>query len=116
MFSKRIFELQEYNLIKFIPVERQKGRFAGFSLYVSNNDVTNDAYIKDSTLCYKDGPQLPPLNFTTVCTEKGRYVLYYNERLEGTTYPLKYEINNVNTELCEVIIQGTVLFSIKFTS
>ncbi|XP_052717486.1 uncharacterized protein LOC128189775 isoform X1 [Crassostrea angulata] len=86
--------------------DRQRGRFAGFSLYVSNRDVSFDAGIKGSILCYKDGPQLPPLNFTTVCTEKGRYVIYYNERLNGVIYPKGYEVTNVYEELCEVIVQG----------
>lgn len=34
--------------------QRQRERFAGFSLYVSN---TGD--IQGSTLCYKDRPKLP---------------------------------------------------------
>nr|XP_022311643.1 multiple epidermal growth factor-like domains protein 10 [Crassostrea virginica] len=80
---------------------RQQGRFAGFSLYISNNgDIDN------SSLCYKDGPQLPPLNFTTTCITSGRYVIFYNERLDGTTYPENYQIRAVYTELCEVIVQG----------
>nr|XP_034338137.1 uncharacterized protein LOC117692884 [Crassostrea gigas] len=86
--------------------DRQRGRFAGFSLYVSDTDASFDAGIKGSILCYKDGPQLPPLNFTTVCTEKGRYVIYYNERLDGVIYPKEYEVTNVYEELCEVIVQG----------
>lgn len=89
-----------------LAVDRQIGRFAGFSLYVSNNDVTTIADIKDSTLCYKDGPQLPPLNFTRIYTVKGRYVIYYNERLDGVVYPKGYEVDNVYNELCEVIVQG----------
>ena len=64
-------------------------------------------------MCYKDGPQLPPLNFTTTCTEHGRYVIFYNERLDGVTYPDGYEIQNVFTELCEVIVQGTEVKIIK---
>lgn len=87
---------------------RQRGRFAGFSLYVS---TTGD--IQGSTLCYKDGPQLPPLNFTTTCTGQGRYVIFYNDRLDGVTYPDGYEIQNVFTELCEVIVQGTEVKIIK---
>lgn len=58
-------------------------------------------------MCYKDGTELPPLNLTRVCTGKGRYVIYYNERLEGFVYPTGYEVNNILTELCEVIVQGT---------
>ena len=80
---------------------RQRGRFAGFSLYVSN---TTD---KDSgTLCYKDGPGLPPLDFFTNCLLQGLYVIFYNERLDGTTYPSGYETSNVYTTLCEVIVTG----------
>lgn len=80
---------------------RQRGRFAGFSLYVSNT-----GNIQGSTLCYKNGPQLPPLNFTTTCTKHGRYVIFYNERLNEVSYPQGYEISTVFTELCEVIVQG----------
>nr|XP_022305532.1 receptor-type tyrosine-protein phosphatase epsilon-like [Crassostrea virginica] len=81
---------------------RQQGRFAGFSLYISN---TGDR--TSSSLCYKDGPELPPLNFSTECILSGRYVIFYNERLDGVTYPAGYEvIANVFTELCEVTIEG----------
>lgn len=90
----------------FLAAERQQGRFAGFVLYISNYDVSQRDDIKGFTQCYKDGPQLPPLNFTTLCAEKGQYVIYYNERLEGVTYPEGYEVDNVHTELCEVIVQG----------
>lgn len=93
--------LYQFNVI-FLE-NRQRGRFAGFSLYVSN---TGD--ISGSTLCYKDGPHLPPLNFTTVGIEHGQYVISYNERLHGVVYPDGYELLNVFTEFCEVIIQGTL--------
>lgn len=80
---------------------RQRGRFAGFSLFVSNTGEIHNAL-----LCYKNRHQLPPLNFTTVCTESGRYVIFYNERLDGGDYPDEYEDTNVITELCEVTVQG----------
>nr|XP_022305535.1 receptor-type tyrosine-protein phosphatase alpha-like isoform X2 [Crassostrea virginica] len=81
---------------------RQRGRFAGFSLYISN---TGDK--ASSSLCYKDGPELPPLNFSTTCTLSGRYVIFYNERLDGVTYPAGYIVNTyIYTELCEVIVTG----------
>lgn len=86
----------------FFAAERQRGRFAGFSLYVSNTGV-----IQGSTLCYKNGLQLPPLNFTTICAKSGRYVIFYNERLDNIIYPKGYEVSNVVTELCEVTVQGT---------
>ncbi|XP_078330762.1 uncharacterized protein LOC111117668 [Crassostrea virginica] len=81
---------------------RQQGRFAGYSLYISN---TGDR--DSSSLCYKDGPELPPLNFTTTCRLSGRYVIFYNERLDGVIYPAGYElVANVYTELCEVTVNG----------
>lgn len=80
---------------------RQRGRLAGFSLNLSRTDD-----IKDSTSCYMDGPQLPPLNFTTTCLKSGRFVIFYNERLDGVTYPQGYELKSVFTELCEVIVTG----------
>ena len=59
-----------------------------------------------SSLCYKDGPQLPPLNFSTTCITSGRYVIFFNERINGVTYPEEYEFENVYTELCEVTVNG----------
>lgn len=84
---------------------RQRGRFAGFSLYISNTSVSTTGDIQSSILCYKDGPELPPLNFTTKCVEQGRYIIFYNERLEEVIYPKEYE-SIVITELCEVIVEG----------
>lgn len=85
---------------------RQRGRFAGFSLYVSNTNVTTIDGIKNSTLCYKDGPHLPPLNFTINCTAYGRYVIFFNERSNVGSYPSAYQVKNVYTELCEVFVEG----------
>lgn len=95
-------------VIALISVKRQLGRLAGFLLYVSNYDVSSVPDVKGSTLCYKDGPQLPLLNFTIKCTEIGRYVIFYNERLDGVIYPEGYEVRNIYTELCEVKVQGVV--------
>lgn len=86
--------------------DRQRGRLAGFSLYVSNSSLSTNTDIKSSTLCYKDGPHLPAINFTTRCIKESRYVIYYNERLNEVTYPAGYEISNDFTELCEVIVKG----------
>lgn len=95
---------RKHRLNSFIAENRQRGRFAGFSLYVSSTGE-----IKDSTLCYKDGPQLPPLKFTTTCIEHGRYVIFYNERKDGVSYPKDYELTSVFNELCEVVVQGICL-------
>ena len=86
---------------------RQRSRFAGFSIYVSNTGA-----MVDSTLCYKDGPQLPPLNFTTTCIMSGRYVMFYNDRIDGVTYPVGYENTNIYTELCEVFVIGKLVMII----
>nr|XP_034311839.1 multiple epidermal growth factor-like domains protein 10 [Crassostrea gigas] len=82
-------------------VQRQKGRFAGFSLYVSNTTDLHSGY-----LCYKDGPELPPLDFNTNCLTTGRFVIFYNERLHEVTYPIGYETTAAYTELCEVTVTG----------
>lgn len=77
------------------------GRFAGFSLYVSNTTDIQGGY-----LCYKDGLELPPLDFNTDCNTHGRYIMFFNERLKGIQYPHGYEYSNAFTELCEVIVTG----------
>ena len=94
--------------IKYVLVYkevRQQGRFAGFSIYVSS-DGTRD----NSSLCYKDGPKLPALNFTTTCFMSGRYVTFYNERSHDVTYPNGYVVHPVYTELCEVIVHGKNIY------
>ena len=97
---------KKWNIFK---ESRQRGRFAGFSLYISN---TGDR--SSSSLFYKDGPALPPLNFTTTCTLSGRYVIFYNERFDGVTYPVGYEVEGtVFMELCEVTVNGKLRTSIK---
>lgn len=106
--QSKLMQLSKINFYRkifiFFVESRQRGRFAGFSLYVSNTDD-----IHGSTLCYKNGPQLPPLNFTTTCPKYGRYVIFYNERLDGVAYPKEYEVQSIATELCEVIVKGKTL-------
>nr|XP_022303649.1 multiple epidermal growth factor-like domains protein 6 isoform X2 [Crassostrea virginica] len=96
-----VYNIYSVNILfkNYVDEERrQRGRFAGFSLYVSNDG-------QKESLCYKDGPLLPPLNITIICTAAGRYVRFHNERLPGVTYPSGYELT-VYTELCEVIVYG----------
>ena len=65
-----------------------------------------------SSLCYKDGPELPPLNFSTECILSGRYVIFYNERFDEVTYPTGYEVALLlYTELCEVTVEGKLWIS-----
>ena len=96
-------------VIKNVFIEsRQRGRFAGFFLYISH---TGD--MESSSLCYKDGPELPPLNFSTECTLSGRYVIFYNERLDGVYYPAGYNVATLlYTELCEVTVKGKLWTSL----
>lgn len=98
------------SLLSCLADIRQRGRFAGFSLYISHSGD-----IQGSSLCYKDGPQLPPLNLTTKCTAYGRYVIFYNERLGGVAYPETFQTTIVYTELCEVIVHGNRI-KIPYTS
>lgn len=90
-------------LMYHLTVKRQMGRFAGFSLYVSNSTD-----IPSGFLCYKDGPELPPLDFDINCIANGRYVIFYNERKDRQMYPVGYETSNVITELCEIIVTGSL--------
>lgn len=85
---------------------RQRGRFAGFSLYVSNSTDM----MPSGVLCYKDGPELPPLDFNINCTIYGRYVIFYNERLVGTMYPVEYVTANIISGLCEVTVTGIIYY------
>lgn len=71
--------------------------------------MSNTGDIQSSS--YKDGPLLPSLNFTTVCATFGRYGIFYNERLAGVTYPTGFELYNVYTELCEVVVLGEYYIS-----
>lgn len=57
-------------------------------------------------LCYKNGQELPSLDFNTNCTTHGRYVIFYNERLDKMKYPSEYQLTSVFTELCEVTVTG----------
>ncbi|XP_061191813.1 multiple epidermal growth factor-like domains protein 11 [Saccostrea echinata] len=100
IYSIRI-QFSDYGTDDITVVMRQRGRFAGFSLYVSNSTNKENGY-----RCYRDGPGLPPLDFNTTCVIQGRFVIFYNERLDGITYPTGYQTSNVYTELCEVTVTG----------
>ena len=64
-------------------------------------------------MCYKDGPELPLLNFSTTCITSGRYVIFFNERQDGVAYPAGYEVTaNVLMELCEVVVNGKYILYI----
>ena len=91
-------------LFNFFLEKRQRGRFAGFSLYISRNDRRDT-----ESLCYTDGPQLPSLNITIACARSGQYILFFNNRSFSSGYPPGYE-STVVTELCEVFVYGKASF------
>ncbi|XP_056002949.1 receptor-type tyrosine-protein phosphatase epsilon-like [Ostrea edulis] len=78
-------------------------RFLGFSVYISN--TTNK---DDGVLCFKDTMYTNatvPNTTTITCPRHGRYVIYYNERLQNVTYPDGYSQYAYN-ELCEFEVYG----------
>ena len=82
-------------------------RFLGFSLYVSNTTKKSEG-----SLCFKDTNftlSTIPAVFNTTCPVHGQYVIYYNERLQGVTYPHGYSQYAFN-ELCEVEVFGKYFF------
>ncbi|XP_056002124.1 receptor-type tyrosine-protein phosphatase kappa-like [Ostrea edulis] len=85
------------------PTNPFGGRFLGFSLYVSNTTDINQA-----ALCFHDTTYTRdtiPAVLNVTCPVHGQYVMYYNERLQGKTYPDGYSTFAYN-ELCEVEVYG----------
>ncbi|XP_062575142.1 multiple epidermal growth factor-like domains protein 10, partial [Saccostrea cucullata] len=103
---KSIYDVEVYfRLYNEIYKQRQRERMHGYKLYISNS--TDFSLLQKAYLCFSHtGPELPDLNVTHACVSFGRYVIFYNERDEGVTYP-----NGVNPiqryiQLCEVVVQG----------
>lgn len=77
--------------------------FLGLSVYVSN--TTNKL---QGTLCFKDYNftiDTIPSSLNITCPSHGQYVIYYNERLPGVTYPKSYS-PFAQSDICEVEVYG----------
>ena len=68
--------------------------------------MSSNGTADNTSLCYKNGPKLPALDFTTPCITSGRYIKFYNERLHEDTYPDGYVVDSAYTEICKVIVHG----------
>lgn len=79
-----------------------KAVFVGFYVYASN--TTNK---DDGQLCFHDNEYFNlstiPAVLTLNCSLCGRYVIYYNERIDGQ--PIYY-YDSVDTNLCEFEVYG----------
>lgn len=82
-------------------------RMAGFFLYVSN--TTSELH---SHLCFHDSGKVSISHEQRiVCSVRGRYVIYYNERLSNKAYP-RYYSWYAFYELCELEVYGEILINI----
>lgn len=83
-------------------------KLLGFSLVVSNTTDRNKGVV-----CYKDTHHTKwtiPASFDIRCPVIGQYVMYYNERLPGSTYPAGYS-QHAQFAVCEIEVYGKFHFN-----
>ena len=78
-------------------------RMAGFFLYVSNTTSKEDGHLCFHEIQTVNGT--PSEDQRIHCSVHGRYVIYYNERKVGVTYPSYYS-KFAYYELCELEVYG----------
>lgn len=92
------------NDVTFVGKNNEFARkLLGFSIIVSN---TTD--LRDGVVCYDNTDyniSTTPSVVDIFCSVVGRYVIYYNERLPGVTYPELYS-QYAFADLCEVEVYG----------
>ncbi|XP_052692257.1 multiple epidermal growth factor-like domains protein 11 isoform X2 [Crassostrea angulata] len=104
--TRSIHDIRIYYMTDNVPWDasnKYTARFLGFSIYISNTTK-----LSDGKLCYKDTyftRRTIPAVFNTTCFVHGQYVIYYNERLPGVTYPSDYS-EYAFSDLCEVEVYG----------
>ncbi|XP_062622133.1 multiple epidermal growth factor-like domains protein 10 [Saccostrea cucullata] len=75
---------------------------AGFSLYISDDDIN----FRNGHLCYNHNDStLPELYMEINCKVHGRFLTFYNERLPDVKYPDGYSATAI-IQLCEITVTG----------
>ena len=95
------------NITSILGPNGLSDRLAGFFLYVSNTTST-----ENYRLCFHEiQPEnnKPSDDQRINCSFHGRYVIYYNERLPGGSYP-DYFSEYAFYELCELEVYGKLIF------
>ncbi|XP_078327527.1 receptor-type tyrosine-protein phosphatase epsilon-like [Crassostrea virginica] len=92
-----------YRTDNFPKPSTYTARMAGFFLYVSNTTSREDAHLCFHEIQTVNGTPLEDQSIN--CSVLGRYVIYFNERKSGMTYPTYYS-ENAYYELCELEVYG----------
>ena len=107
LIVKYSFLYKTANITSILGPNGFSDRLAGFFLYVSNTTNT-----ENYRLCFHEiqsENNKPSDDQRINCSFHGRYVIYYNERLPGRSYP-GYFSPYAFYELCELEVYGKLIF------